>query len=485
MQRQIDRPVMSFGHDIYSMRDLLNGGCVILGRPGSGKTRFSGRHLALGLMRYPGSGGLILSASPTDLDDWKEIFAQAGRSNDLIVFGPDEKHTFNFINFLASQGADSREIAKAITTIGEAMDNDDTRTGGSGTDKFWPIKQRQTIETAVEIVRLAEGKVEIPKLHEFVINAPQSNAVLQGRGNLTDDEWAKHPAGIWQRQYHNQAFARAFYKNKTPREKADYDNAMKYWQAEWPASDPKTRSNIEAGVTGILHTFNSGLVRTLLSEGTTITPEVMENGKWVFVDMSAGQYGSTGAFVLNAWRYATQKYVLKRNPAKWVTPIGIWADEFGKVVNSNDMFYLTESRKFGGYTVALAQSMQSFHAALPGQRGAAQAEVLLGCFSTKVLHAIGDPGTAEWAAKTRGHELKIHYSFHPRPEQHPWKILMGHGELSVSGGQSLGWVIEPRCFSHGLRCGEPPECVADAWVLKTGTPFSDGRSYKLVTFPLV
>ncbi|MFY9938150.1 MAG: TraM recognition domain-containing protein, partial [Silvibacterium sp.] len=53
--------------------------------------------------------------------------------------------------------------------------------------------------------------------------------------------------------------------------------------------------------------------------------------------------------------------------------------------------------------------MQSFHAALAGERGKSQAEVLLGCFSHKVLHALGDHGTAEWASNLLGKEVKIRY----------------------------------------------------------------------------
>jgi hypothetical protein len=205
----------------------------------------------------------------------------------------------------------------------------------------------------------------------------------------------------------------------------------------------------------------------------------MDQGNWVFIDMSVGQYGSSGAFVLNAWKYATQRYVTRRNADAWKNPIIIWADEAGKIVNSADSFYLTESRKFGGATVFLAQSMQSFHAALSGERGKSQAEVLLGCFSTKILHAIGDPDTAEWASKLLGNEVKMRYSYGGGTGEHSaGEEAMGKGQMSYNGQEHVEPVLQARDFMHGLRCGgKHNHYIADAIIIRTGEPFSSGRSW--------
>ncbi|HKN85650.1 MAG TPA: hypothetical protein VJV04_02200 [Nitrospiraceae bacterium] len=414
------------------------------------------------------AGGLILSSAPTDLADWQRRFKMARRERDLILFGPKYDHTFNMVDFLVRElKLDAKEIAKAVTTIGEAMDNDNTRSGGGEGDKFWPIKVRQTMETSVEIVRQAEGEVSMPRLHEFIVTAAQSQVSIN--------------SPEWQAKFHNQCFAKSHGKWKNKIEQADWENGQRYWLSEWVNMDAKPRSGIEAGVTGILHVFNSGVVRSLVSEPSTITPKVMDEGKWVFVDMSVGQYGSSGAFVLNAWRYATQKYVISRDPATWVNPIICWADEAGKIVNSADSFYLTESRKFGGASVFLSQSVQNFSAAIPGERGRAMAELLTGCFSTRIIHAC-DTSTAEFASKALGQELKIHYGWSPPKEQSAWKLMRGYCEANVNAHQHMAPVLESREFMHGLRTGGPPHCVADAIVLRTGLPFSTGQSYMKVAF---
>jgi hypothetical protein len=455
-------------NDPFTMRNLLDGGICILGRPGSGKTSSSGMLLARGCVGYPGSGGLILSSSPTDLAMWQAVFKRAGRQDDLIVFGPKHPHQFNVIDYLAKLGADNRELAKAITTIGEAMDVDDSRSGGGESDKFWPMQVKTVLETAITVVMLAEGKVTIPLLHDFIISAAQTPLEMK------DD--------VWKAKYMNRCFGKAHAREKTPIEQNNFKLAFDKWITQWPAMSDKTRSSVEAGVMGILHVFNSGEPRMLLSQETTVSPDVMDQGKWVFVDMSAGQYGSSGAFVLNSWRFATQKFVTRRIPNEWKNPIIIWADEAGKLVNSADSFYLTESRKFGGATVFLCQSMQSFHAALPGDRGKSQAEVLLGCFATKVAHAIGDPGTAEWLSKLLGKRLKTRININGRAGPQATQPG-GESAGGFSSGTTLEPVLDTGDFMHNLRTGgKINKYLCDAVVLRSGEPFSSGDNHLIIPF---
>ena len=62
--------------DAYRVRDLLNGGCLIVGRAGSGKTSSSGRLLMQSIVDKPKSALLILAAKPEDADDVQAIFKE-------------------------------------------------------------------------------------------------------------------------------------------------------------------------------------------------------------------------------------------------------------------------------------------------------------------------------------------------------------------------------------------------------------------------
>src|SRR5690348_7647790 len=84
--------------DPFTRRDLLDGGVLIIGRTGSGKTSSSGMVLARRIVqdKNKNSCGLINAAKPEDVGMWKQIFAEAGRSNDLIIFDASGKWRFNF-----------------------------------------------------------------------------------------------------------------------------------------------------------------------------------------------------------------------------------------------------------------------------------------------------------------------------------------------------------------------------------------------------
>src|SRR5579871_4604942 len=85
----LDAPLLTWTpNDYFTKRDLLRSVCV-QGASGSGKTNFVGYQLAKALVNDHGIGGLILASKPgEDLQFWQAIFKGAGRSNDLLVFGP-------------------------------------------------------------------------------------------------------------------------------------------------------------------------------------------------------------------------------------------------------------------------------------------------------------------------------------------------------------------------------------------------------------
>jgi hypothetical protein len=456
-------------HDPFTMRDLLNGGVAIVGRAGSGKTSGSGRKLADAIVGNRRTGGLILASAPTDLGMWQEIFARAGRQKDLILFGPGHRHQFNVIDYQVRQKADARDIAKAIICIGEALDNDDSRSGGGEGDKFWPIQVKRTLETSIEIVRQALGRVTIPEIQRFI------NTAALSPEQLTDPKWAD--------SFHNQCFRRAYGRAKSGIEQHDYQLANDFWLCEWPGMNDRTRSSIQAGVLGPLHVFNQGIVRSLLSEGTTITPEIVEKGKWIFVDMPIGQHGSSGAFVLSSLKYFTQRHILRRTIRPDNNPIIIWCDEAQKVVNSADSFFLSESRKYAGCSIYLTQSMHAYFAALSGERGKNQAETLLTNFATKVFHAVGDPKTAEWASKLVGSSLQTFIGGSMQSGTDDYDALTGKLQFSSNFNQKFEPILQPNIYMHGMRTGGPANrFMVDGIVVRNGEPFSNGENWLWCTF---
>lgn len=471
----LDAPVLHFNeHDHLTMRGLLDGGLVILGRPGCGKSSSIGLQASRGILRS-GAGVLWLSSSPTDLAMVTRLCHEAGRSDDLIVVGPNHAPQFNLTNYLVGKlRCDARETSKCVMQIGERQDNDESQSGGGG-DKFWTTKPRQTVQLIVELVRQVTGGASMVDIANCL------------------DSCANEPSELGSEKYRSgfqyQCFQKAqdnLAKIEDPKARAiaarNLENARMYLYGEWPVMADKTRSSVVAIITAVFAGILSGDVWWHLSQGTDVTPDALNDGAVIFVDASAGEHGSSGIFLENSWRTATQKMVLKRDPNNWDRAIIIFYDEMGRLVNSGDVFYATESRKFGGSTVALAQSVRSFEAGLAGERGKAQAELLLGCFAHKAILAC-DVDTGEYGVKLAGKAYRNNRTYSPRPDKPLLDMLWRGGFHQVSSSEHLENVIEARQLMHGQRTGGARnKFLCDAAIFKSGEPFSTGDNHLFCSF---
>ena len=451
-------------HDPLTIRQLLNGGVAIFGRTGSGKTSSSGRALVQAVIRSKvKTGGLIIAAKPEDRAMFEAWFAAAGRAAELLVFAPDKPLRFNFIGYVLASGGSVRDVTKCITVIGETLRNADAK-GGENAD-FWEKMQEKTIYHAVQAVWLAHGTVTAPDLQKFILSAPLSAAQI-----ATEE---------WQKGYCNQTLALSFSKAKTPIEAHDYQLAIDYWLNEYPNMADKTRSSITTGVLGILHTFNVGLTRELVSSETNVSPDNMLAGKWVLVDMPQSEYGDNGALVAAGWKYLTQKRVLRRAAKPGDPPVVIWADEAQTVVNSFDAHYLAQCRSHLGCMVYLTQSLHSYLEQMKGERGHHAAKALLANFAAaKVFHALGDSETSQWAQALIGRRVTTFVGTSMPPPENLFDEVMGHHKVTTSTSEHMDHILETNVFMSGLRTGGHQNgLICDAIVVRSGEPFSNGSSW--------
>jgi hypothetical protein len=454
-------------HDKFTVRDLLNGGVAILGRSGSGKTSSSGRLLGRSIVHHRNSGGLILCAKPEDRDEWERVFAEAGREGDLIVFSPASDRRFNVLHYVMRTFGHTREITKVITTIGETLRSAD-RNGTENAD-FWDREQERMIYNAVEIVKLATGTVHAPDIQKFIADAATSSE------RLKDEEWRKG--------FHRDLILRASQQPKGRIEDHDFNLAVDYWCGEFPSMADKTRSSIMTGVMGILHVFNTGIVRELLSTTTNVSPDDMLGARWVIVDMAPSEYGDVGLFVAAAWKYMTQRRNLRRHAAPGDPLNVIWADEAQQFVTSYDSHYLAQCRSHLGCMVYLTQSLHSYYSSLGGNSGRHQADALLTNFHHKIFHALGDVQTAEWASALIGKTLQTFVGGSMAPTADAWDELMGKSQFTGNFSEHMEFALQNNVFLNGLRTGgEANGLMCDSYVIRSGQPFAWGGNYLRVAF---
>ena len=66
----LDRPILYLSDSDYIDGRTACEGIAIFGAPGSGKSSCSGRQLAMGLLKTPKSGGLVLTAKAEETQNW-------------------------------------------------------------------------------------------------------------------------------------------------------------------------------------------------------------------------------------------------------------------------------------------------------------------------------------------------------------------------------------------------------------------------------
>jgi hypothetical protein len=469
--------------DPLRVRDLLNGGICIMGRPGSAKTTGSGLHLGLGLVGLKGSGGLILAAKPEDLAMWQSIFRRAGRERDLLVFSPETGARFNLLDYeMRHSRGQTRNLTKVITTVGESLKAGDTR--GDENGGFWEREHERNIQSGIEILKHATGKCDPWDLQRLITDSASSPELLMNEEKVpADNPSLRERIRQWKSGFHCQMICKAMEKKKTAAEEHDFKLAMDYWCAEIPSMADKTRSSIFTGVLGILHVFNTGVCRELMSTGTNVSPDDQFDGKWVLVDMSPAEWAEVGRLICAGWKYSTQKAILRRHADERSNVVTIWVDEAGQHVSGFDGQFAQEARSHRGLLVYLFQSRHSLYATLKGQSGKQQADMLLAQFGHKIFHALGSPEDAEYGASLVGKSLQYFPGGGPDTKTPPWEQIMGRGGFKGSFSTHYEHVLQANEFMHGLRCGGPPDFFADSIVVKTGEPFlSNGRNWLRVAF---
>ncbi len=451
-------------HDALTKRDLLRSICV-QGASGSGKTNFIGFNVARALAMDRDIGGLILASKPVeDVQFWQDIFKAAGREKDLLVFGPGHDLRFSVLDHELKSGADSRELASFLMTLGETLHRGEG--GAQQTEQFFQQQSARMLQLAIEPVRLATGKLSPVDLQRFITGAA-----------MTPEQLAT-PA--WQAGYHNQVLEAAYNARKTPIEAADFEQVLAYWLGEMPTLNDRTRSSITTQVQGILHILCNGVVRDLMAQTTDVSPTIMDEGKWVLVDMSISRHGASGAMVNGIWHLATQRHILRRFAADKRKVTVIWIDEFQNHLNSFDPQFLAECRSHGGCMVVLTQSLHSYYSALKGDQAAEHAaNALLTNFAHKVFCSLGDAKSAEWASGLLGQRLETMIGGSMAPEESVYETLMGRTKFTGSFNQAYQPVLQPGVFMHGLRTGSGG--VADAIVIRPER-FSNRQNYLQVAF---
>jgi hypothetical protein len=464
--------------DAWTLRNAVEG-TLILGATGSGKTSGSGATLARSYLSA-GFGGLVLTAKSDERALWESYCRETNRLGDLVVVGPDAKCRFNFLDHeLNRRGEGSGLTENLVNLFSNVMEirERNASSGGREDGTFWKQGALKCMRNAVDLMSLATGTVSVPDLVRVVLSAPLSPAQIR------DKDWQ-------QGSFCFHCLKEADKRDKTPRQEHDFGVVADYYLLEWVNLAERTRSVVQATFMGWADLLVRGLLRELFCTDTTVTPEDVERGRIILLDLPVKEFGEVGQFAQVLWKYAFQRSIERRNVTANPRPVFLWADEAQAFVTSYDMQFQTTCRAARVATVLLSQNYSNFIAALGGnEKARAETDSLLANLNTKILHANGDAVTNEWASRLIGRSRQFLASGNNSYDaEDQWTASLGldwlgHGGSTTAGfSETFEFEVQPREFTR-LRTGGPPQWMVDGIVFQNGRMFeASGRTWLETSF---
>ncbi|TWT45294.1 AAA-like domain protein [Phycisphaerae bacterium RAS1] len=455
-------------HNAWTLRDAVEG-TLILGTTGSGKTSGSGRTIAMSMLNA-GFGGLVLTAKSDERALWESYCRAANRLSDLYIVDANAALRLNFLAYeLTREGlgaGHTENLCNLFSTIMEIRERNAGSGGGREDGAFWKQGATKLMRNATDLVSLATESVSVPDLVRVILSAAQSPAQISDRG-FQDGSFCF------------ECLKAADQKPKTARQQHDFGVVCDFFLLEWPGLAERTRSVIQATFMGWADMLNRGLLRELFCTETTITPEVVEDGRIILIDLPVKEFGELGVFAQVLFKHVWQRQIERRNVGASPRPVFLWADEAQHFITSYDMQFQTTCRAARVATVYLTQNVSNVYAALGGgDKGRAETDSLFANLNTKVFHANGDPVTNEWAASLIGRSRQFLASGNSSYDNdHRWAAAVGLDWLDGGGSTSAGfsetfeYEVQPREFTR-LRTGGP----ANGWIVD-GIVFQNGRTF--------
>lgn len=371
--------------DTWRIRDAVEG-LQIFGGPGSGKTSGSGAAFALSFLEH-GLGGLVLAGSSDERQIWESYAKQTGRTDDLIIFGPEESWRFNFLRYVQeweSIGAGHTEIM--VSLLLNALEVDPS--GKKGNEVDWS-GLRQLLRNTIDLLRFAGRPVSLQDIYKVIATAPQSLS------QINDKQWRLTSTCA--------AVLNEAYQGKSALSRLDHNDCLMtldFFFKYFLHLAPKPRSVMVSRFLDMAEGLLRGIISDMFCGEHNLKPELTHEGKIIIVDFPVDLFAESGqtAQILfkDIWRQAADRRPIDHDTA----PVFLWCDNAPLFVTSNDAAFLANARRSRVCTVYLAQSFPKYLMVLGGSKE--RTSDLLGHLRTFVFHGNAEVSTNQLASALVG-----------------------------------------------------------------------------------
>ena len=473
----LSAPLLKFSKsDNFRLSDALEG-CLVLGATGSGKSTGPGKALAYAYLSA-GMGGVVFTAKSDERKVWEGYCRATGRLKDFYVFSTRGPLRFNFLDYeLKRRGPGAGLTENIVHLFCEMLEVAERQSGQAGRadEGYFRRANRQLLRNVIDLLVMAKGRVSVPELYQAVISAPTS---LVQRNSA---DWKKT-------SFCYQCLREGDARPKSASRANDFSIVADYFFVEYPALSSRTRSVVVSTFTSMVDVIQRGVLAQLFCGETNITPEAIEDGAILLIDLPVKEFGEVGQFAQVLWKIAFQRAIERRDMSRNKRPVFLWADEAQYVTTAYDMQFQTTCRSSRVATVYLTQNISNMYAALGGSdQGENQANSLFANLNTKIFTANGDPVTNEWAASLIGRKRQFFTngtsSTLPDEGQSDFWSMGRRTHTTAGVSEHMDFEVQPREFTTLRRGGRANRGQIDSIVFQGGRLFhATGRTWLPVTF---
>jgi hypothetical protein len=460
--------------DYLTVRSLVNGGVLITGGLGQGKSSTSLRQLCLALLRA-GLGALFCTVKSSDTRDYLALIKAIGREKDVIVFNVESGLRFDPLAYLWSTGRGAHEV-EAIIDFFNILLSIGKQHLGVNNDRFWELASEQAMRHAIHLIRLARAPLSIVSVANTIKSFPMPPG--------------QHETAEWQNTSFTASLIHQIRERKDQLSETDWKDlevATQFIFDKWPSYDEKPRGSIEMTFAGMADKFLFSPFREMFASGAyDFTPEqITHERKLVILDIPVLQYGRETSRLMQI----LVKLVCQRQWLSHAYKPGccngamLVQDEFQTLFSKFENQFVPLCRASAIVPLYATQTILNVAEEMGESQPGPKSKAFLNNLGIKIAHnSAGCPDTCQYLAETIGKEYRYLDGFNAGGGG-------GHSHVSVSGQKHLAHIVEPIEFTR-LMAPDGQNPNAEAIVYLNGRTFNvtktennpRGLNYLKVTF---
>jgi type IV secretory pathway TraG/TraD family ATPase VirD4 len=436
----LDQPLLSLtAFFCLTLRMLVEGGTLITGGLGSGKSSTSLYQLIMAMFRA-GLGALLCTVKSEDAGNYLAYAKAAGRESDVIVFSLESGLSFDPLAYLWNNGRGASDVEAIIDFFSTILSIGKQHVGASN-DRFWELASEQAIRHSLHLLKLAREPISIISIHKTISSFPSRPE--------------QHEEASWLNSSYTASLINKIRERKdtlSAIEWADLEVATEFVFYKWPNLDEKPRSSIEMTFSGMADKFLFSPFREMFCSGTySFTPEqVTHEHKIIILDIPVLELGRENARLMQIIVKLVFQRAWLRHPYKPGCCNGamLVQDEF-------ENHFVQVCRSSAIAPIFITQTILNLAEEMGESQPGPKTKAILNNLSIKIAHNSTCPETCNYLSDVIGKTYRYldNYSAGSSGDN--------QSHTNIGGSRQLAYIVEPITFSQLARPdGESPYAAA-------------------------